>query len=466
MYKGYEITEVTKDNESQYLHDIAELEELVLDRMQQEGRNGQLFITGQEGISEYVNSDSNHVMVAVGNDDKKLISAVYITQGQVDFTYNDITKYFKCDDDYKEYIKSKYTKSEFNRMIREIYIEKIQAFRYARDMILSQKGEISLERLSEDERNIIFMSKVTQERNNPENQFHEKSEIRDDLNKYMTLYMTKVKNDLHRYQQFYWVDFNYLKENLGLRQSEQQGEYSIDSTISTCDRLIYDKVLSYQKYKIYDTEHCSNMSKYYNANTANTIELDTYITHPSNRENGIARILVFEGIKKSIQRVLRNPDNSEIFLASTLHEENLSSKYVSDFFGLTDYLFVNRRNGRDRQVHICKIKREDVSNYLEKMEKKIAVLYGYNPRNIRISQNERNAIIEEQLNYEIQELSRLNSIKDVDKAKKFTGYIKGKKSKIEKLRGLLSEVQKSKKCEVSQDVQPIGNNQDNSAPEL
>ena len=161
MYKGYEITEVTKDNESQYLHDIAELEELVLDRMQQEGRTGQLFITGQEGISEYVNSDSNHVMVAVGNDDKKPISAVYITQGQIDFTYNDITKYFKCDDDYKEYIKSKYTKSEFNRVIREIYIEKIQAFRYARDMILSQKGEINLDRLSEDERNIIFMSKVT-----------------------------------------------------------------------------------------------------------------------------------------------------------------------------------------------------------------------------------------------------------------------------------------------------------------
>ena len=282
----------------------------------------------------------------------------------------------------------------------------------------------------------------------------------------MTLYMMKVKNDLHRYQQFYWVDFDYLKENLGLRQSEQQGEYSIDSTISTCDRLTYDKVLSYQKYKIYDTEHCSNMSKYYNANTANTIELDTYITHPSNRENGIARILVFEGIKKSMQRVLRNQDNSEIFLASTLHEENLSSKYVSDFFGLTDYLFVNRRNGRDRQVHICKIKREEVNVYLENMEKKIAVLYGYNPRNIKITESEKMQIIEEQLNYEIQELNRLNGVKDDFKAKKYTGYIKGKKSKIEKLKAVLAKIQEYSEHETAEDIQSIENNSNNGAPEL
>ena len=65
MYKNYNIIEVTKDNENKYLKDIAKLEEIVLEKMEKEGKIGQLFITGEQDISSYIHSRLNHVYVAL-----------------------------------------------------------------------------------------------------------------------------------------------------------------------------------------------------------------------------------------------------------------------------------------------------------------------------------------------------------------------------------------------------------------
>lgn len=442
MEKRFNVIEVTKENEHKYLQGIVGLENMVLAKMEQEGKIGQLFITGEEGISDYINSDSNHVIIAEKNDEDKtkIISTAYITQGQIDFTYNDITKYFKCGPEYQEFVKAKYTKEQYEATLRELYIKKICAFTYARNIVLQDLKVKNLESMDDEHRNILLMNLIEQERKDPLNQFHEKSEIRDKLNMYMSLYIKKG-NDLDRYQEFYWVDFDFLKRELTSTQSkEESNKYNaVDSTLAA-----YDSFLKYQKYKIYDKSNCKDISKYFTANTGNTIELDTYITAPDSREYGIARILVLEGLKKSVQRVLKNESNKEVFFVSTLHEENLSSKYVSEFFGLKDYIFVNRRNGRDRQVHICGVKREDVPEYINKMEKKIAVLYGYNPNKIKISDEERTEIIQEQIKYETDEISRLNSIKDIGKKKKFSGFIKGKKTKIDSLHKLLEEIQNSR----------------------
>ncbi len=456
MSQNYEIIEVTKENESEYLPGIVNLEQLVLDKMEREGRTGQLFTTGKEGIHEYIDSDCNNVLIAVRNNngrEEQIISAAYITHGQTDFTYNDITKYFKCDESYQEYIKSKYPKEEFEKIIRKIYIDKICAYKYARDIILKEQGVQEVSTIMEKEKNDIFLRLIEQEYNDPQNQFHEKSEIRDNLNKYMSLYMKIVKKNLTMYQDFYWIDFEYLQKNSSRTIKEKDINSSkYDSTIET-----YDKILQYQKYKIHDRSHCPDISKYFGANTQNTVEIDTYITHPDNRENGIARILVFEGIKKSLNRLLKNENNKEIFLVSTLHEDNLSSKYVSEFFGLKDYLFVNRRNGRDRQVHIFGMKREEVPEYINKMEKKVAVLYNYNPNNIQITETERAEIIQEQMNYELNELQRLKGIKSPD-SKKYTGYIRGKETKIEILRNLSAklEVCQKKKVNLKKNSNPAG----------
>lgn len=438
MKSNYKVLEITKENENKYLAGVVELEETVLENMEKNGKEGQLFITGRDGIHEYVEFPNNHVIIAVDNqDESKVISAVYITKGQVDYTYNDITKYFKCDEKYQEYVKSKYPEEIYQRVIREVYTEKICAFRYSRNIILSQRGIRDLYDYSEEMKNAKILDLIEKERNDPQNRFHEKSLIREHLNQYMSLYMKRIKHDLGRYQDFYWIDYDFLKKELnknGNNTMEKVGKY--DTTIET-----YDKILKYQKYKIHDISHCSDMSKYYTATTSNTIEIDTYITHPDNREKGIARVLVLEGIKKSLKGIEKNADNKNVFLVSTLHQDNLSSKYVSEFFGLKDYIFVNRRNGRDRQVHIFGIKMEDVPNYIEQMEKKIAVLYGHNPSNIVISDEERKNIIREQVKYETDELKRLKSVKKLEPSKKYSGYIKCKEGKIELLQRLISSAQ-------------------------
>ena len=52
-----QIIEVTKDNEQLYLKQIAELELKILKRMEEQGKSGQLFITGEEDISSYIHSE-------------------------------------------------------------------------------------------------------------------------------------------------------------------------------------------------------------------------------------------------------------------------------------------------------------------------------------------------------------------------------------------------------------------------
>lgn len=47
---SFKIIELTKDNESKYLNQVADLEEVVLHRMEQVGQIGQLFTTGAENI--------------------------------------------------------------------------------------------------------------------------------------------------------------------------------------------------------------------------------------------------------------------------------------------------------------------------------------------------------------------------------------------------------------------------------
>ena len=170
------VIELTKENENQYLDQIDDLEQKTLQLMKEEGREGQLFATGKEDVSEYVHSEENTVIVAT-SEDGKLEAATYITQGQKPFTYNDITKYFKYGDRYKQYVKSKYQDDvQYKKDMRQMYIIKIKAFQYAKNRILAEYQKYnSLNEFLQDEV--------------AENGFHEKSELREKFNKYMSEYI-------------------------------------------------------------------------------------------------------------------------------------------------------------------------------------------------------------------------------------------------------------------------------------
>ena len=172
------IVELTKDNEEKYLDQIVELEQISLEAMKKEGREGQLFDTGREGISEYVHSNENSVIVATDENDK-VEAATYVTQGQSPFTYNDITKYFKYGEKYKQYVKSQYLSDrDYKKDLRNIYIIKIKAFEYAKRRILRQSG-----RSTENSLYGYLQQELEQ------NEYHEKSELRENLNRYMSEYI-------------------------------------------------------------------------------------------------------------------------------------------------------------------------------------------------------------------------------------------------------------------------------------
>lgn len=416
------VIELTKENEEKYLEQVAELEQIVLTAMKKEGREGQLFATGKEDISNYVHSDENTVMIALDEKDE-VESAAYITQGQKPFTYNDITKYFKYGTKYREYVKTRYSNmNEYKKALLDTYKAKINAFQYAKSKILQKHTEIS----SIHE----YLEQELQE-----NGFHEKSELRENLNEYMSEYIRDnfPKEMQKQYEEFYWItaeDISKIFEkdiNDSNTQVEEYEQY-------IRNQMEYEEILQKGKLTIHETPEFDE-TNYYTANTQNSIELDTYITNPNNRSIGCARILVYEGIKKHMEKFFSNPENKEIFLCSTLHRDNLSSKYVSEFFGLKDSLYVNRRQGRDREVHICKISREEAMEYLTHMSDKLAVLYDYNPNQKHITQRVRRKVLQEQLEYEKKERKRLVKAKTTDKSFKGINvkYINQKAHKIKRL---------------------------------
>ena len=417
------VLELTKENEEAYIDQVAELEQIVLQAMKKEGRDGQLFATGKEDISGYIHSIENTVMVAL-NENGRVESAAYITQGQKPFTYNDITKYFKYGENYKLYVKSKYPNTdEYKKTLLEMYKIKLLAFQYAKRKILEEHPEMSS--LHE------YLQHELQE-----NDFHEKSELREKVNEYMSEYISfNFEQDMqNKYEQFYWTTAEDISQEFGKdinNPNEQVKEYEEYMK----QQKEYEEILNKGGLKIYESPEFDE-AKYYTANTKNAIELDTYITNPNSRNIGCARIIVYEGIKKHMEKHFSNSQNQEIFLCSTLHRDNLSSKYVSEFFGLKDSLYVNRRQGRDREVHICKIEREQAMEYLVHMSDKLAVLYGYNPNQKHISQKVRKNVLQEQLEYEEKERKRLVRARSTDK--KFKGinvkFIGEKEHKIEKLK--------------------------------
>lgn len=425
--------ELTKDNYKKYLDQVEDLEQMVSDRMIQEGRIGQFFTTGREGIEEYILSENNTVIVAI-DDEAKVQSASYITQGQAPFTYNDITKYFKYGDEYKEYVRNLYSSElGYKKDMLKIYEIKLKAYEYAKNKVLKKCPKY----------NDNIMGFLQNELEEKENGFHEKSELREGLNMYMSEYIENLsKTDesiVELYDKFYWTSAEDISQEFGKEvniKTDIMQEY--EALINSQKALInnsrsqeYSEILQKGPLKIVEKPKFK-INKYYNANTKNAVEIDTYITNPNSRQGGLARIIVYEGLKKHIEKHFENVKNNEIYLCSTLHRDNVSSKYVSEFFCLKDSLYVQRRNGRNREVHICKITRDEYKQYLDDIEDKLITLYGYNSGNKKVPDNKMLDIIKEQLKYEEEQVENLN----VKSTGSYRGSFNGLTRKTEKIQEL------------------------------
>lgn len=381
------IIEVTKDNYSKYLVQITGLEEAVFKKMEAEGQDGQFFTTGYDDILEYVLSKENTVLVAIDENDK-VMAATYITEGQIPYTYNDITKYFKTGKSYQDWVKNQYSsEAEYKNDMLDAYKLKIQSYNYAKDKVLGENPQYTQ-----------ILEFLNHELNEFGNSFHEKSVLRESINKYMSEYV-KQAGAQQLYERFYWTT-----------ASDISKVFEKDVSCSN-DMLEYEEILNHMNIDSIEDPEIDNISQYYTSNTNNSVEIDTYITDPNARDSGIAKILVYEGIKKYIGSHFKDSNTKEMFLCSTLHRLNVSSKYVSEFFGLKDSLYVNRRFGRTREVHIKRISSEESQDYLDNMYDKLAVLNDYNPKNKEISRDTMLSILREEINIRKNEANRLRKLK-------------------------------------------------------
>ena len=384
---NYKIVELTKDNYSKYLNQIVELEEAVLKKMETEGQEGQFFTTGYSDVLEYILSKENTVLVAV-NENDKILATTYITEGQLPYTYNDITKYFKTGEKYQEWVRSQYSSEAlYKNDVLDAYKLKMQAYNYAKNKILQDNPQYTQ-----------MLEFLNHEKNEFENGFHEKSILRESLNKYMSEYIVKVGEE-QLYEKFYWTT------------TEDISKIFKKDVLASEEMQEYEEILNNMKIESLEEPKIDDISKYYTANTRNSVEIDTYITAPNSRDSGIAKVLVYEGIKKYIESHFENPDEKEMFLCSTLHRLNVSSKYVSEFFGLTDSLYVNRRFGRTREVHIKRIKNDEAQEYLDSIYDKLVVLNDYNPENREISKEKVLEILIKEIDSRKSEAKRLKNLK-------------------------------------------------------
>ena len=129
----------------------------------------------------------------------------------------------------------------------------------------------------------------------------------------------------------------------------------------------------------------------------NVWSIDSCMTDKDVRGNGLARILLFEGLKREMTAYFENPDNNELTLLSSFSKDNISIEAVMDSF---EFYQSNALNESEKKEHLT-VKKKYKDDYLKRIEERIAVIYGYNPRKINISNKRKMEILEEKVDYDM-----------------------------------------------------------------
>ena len=363
------------EQQKQLANEIDELEKFIHNELDGKEIGDYYFTTGLDDIQNYIKDKDVTVMVCQ-DENKKIIAASYITQGQGFYTYNDLTKYFKFNKEFIQHGKKQY-KKELHSIEYETYMKKIKGYKYAKERI-AKELEIN---------DLVAHCKEEKEKGD----FDEKNKVREKVNKYIYDYFRDKDKDrigLIELDRFYLLKFSDLqncegkeiKDGCNKETEENKSLYKeYDDLIALFDLsdaiLPDDNNLAQEKYKTY-----------FDANPLNTIELDTYIVHPDYRGRGLAKILSLEGLKIQINKLLaKRPDLEEIFICGTIHKKNfpsqqVASSFIKPFLNVDsnfiecDTLYIKRRKGIERKVYFCKIKKNNLKQVFSKNEETIKAL--------------------------------------------------------------------------------------------
>ena len=371
-YYLFEINEKhTPTIQRKYAKEIESLEKYVSDKLQEQGKGHIFFTTGYDDIYSYI-KDRDVTVMECQDDYYKIISSAYITQGQGLYTYNDLTKYFKFNKEYVDYAKSKYDPKELCSIEYETFMKKIKGYKYAKALI-------------EKELNITDLVDYFQNEKK-KGTFDEHDKVREKVNRYIYDYFRDNNKDrigFTELDRFYLLKFsdlqncedNEIKTKCANESEENKKLYEEYAQLIDLFDL-KDSILPDEK----NFTHLKreNFKTYFDANPFNTIELDTYMVHPSIRRQGLAKIVTFEGLKIQINKLLaKRPDLEEIFICATIHKDNEASKRVIISFGKFDTLYIKRRfdinekKDINREVYFLKLNKRNLKEFIKTNEEKI-----------------------------------------------------------------------------------------------
>jgi hypothetical protein len=340
----------TEEQYKKYINGIKEVEKLSKDKLKQFDYEYIYFATGED-VLKYILSDKANVYVYLENE--KVVSLFYIKNIDFseDFTYDDLGKFFRCNDEFNLYVKKRY-KNEYKNNLKKIYEKNIENF----NEILKEKK---------------YDLKIFNEN------FDETNKIRKEIIKKMNE-KTKLENLVKLNRDFFYLDSNELKKN--------------NIEINKKDEIIkiYDEYLKKSKFLINFKSENFNIENYFECNVENFIELDTFVTHPDFRKKGLTKKLIFNGIKKTLNKYFNEKNIEILFFVLTVHDDNFISKKICNFFEIYDFVNIERKKDIYRNVYIKKIKKNEYENYLKKIEKKM-IFFGFenNDKNILITNEEK-----------------------------------------------------------------------------
>ena len=369
-FKIFEINEKYNIDVQKYVRELDELEQYVSSKLEEQGIGFQFLITGYDDLCDYIKDKDKNITVIVCKDDNgKIIAVSYTTQGQGFYTFYDLNKYLKFNNEYVEYAKSKYDPKELCSIEYETYMKKIKGYKYAKELINKEL----------DIKDLVGHCKKEKEKGT----FDERNQVREKVNKYIYDYFRDNDKDrigLKELDRFYLLKFDNLKncDNSEIKAKCENETEENKVLYNEYDELLdlfdlKDAILPDEKN--FEYLKPANFKKYFDGNPLNTIEIDAYVVHPDFRRRGLARILAFEGLKIQIEKLLsKRPQLEEIFFSCTIHKDNLPSKKVIKSFGNFDKLYIRRVIGINREVYFSKIERKNLDEFLLNNEEKIKKL--------------------------------------------------------------------------------------------
>lgn len=387
---------LTTDNFNLYAYQIVNLCEQAVYRNENNNKKGQFYTTTLQELYKYVTSDNDLVLMAI-DINNKVVGASYINTKIPQNTYSDLTKYFHIFNEYKNKIINSFSSIEnYQQYITRVYLEKILLF-----LKISKEVEESKEL---NPKSIPF--KLLIEEQITKNEFQENNPIRE----YITTRLYEEyqkKGKINNYINFAYygiedIDRTIL-ENLAAKNTSIK---KIEDIIAN-----YELFLQAQK-PIFISPPQIDVIEYLDANMYNSMEINTYIVLPEYQSSGLAKILLYEALKRSIEKYFSETQNEVLYINTTIHNENISSQRTANLIGMKDYIYIERTKGINRRVYIRKLRIESYREFLYEIELELLLEYNYYSEHFGIDIND----IIRKVEYKVEEYKkRLTNTKDESK---------------------------------------------------